>query len=166
MFFVRTASARDIEPVRLLLSETLHAAYDDVHGAVKVQQMLDRLYSANALKARLAEKGGEFLVADDGKELGGMGFANMSTAEAKTSLLKDLYVRPANQRQGIGRDLFAELETCFPDAERMRVEVAADSAAANGFLEAHGFAEVGRIDGSANDEWTLPKRILEKPLSS
>ncbi len=52
-----------------------------------------------------------------------MGYAAMSDEMTKTVMLHLLYVRPPLQRQGIGRDIFAELETCFPDAEIMRLEV-------------------------------------------
>ena len=54
----------------------------------------------------------QFVVADDGKNLGGMGYAAMSRTEPKIAILHQLYVLPQYQGQGIGRDMFAELETC------------------------------------------------------
>jgi GNAT superfamily N-acetyltransferase len=124
MYFVRTAGERDLDKVRALLGETWHATYDRLYGADKVDEIHASWHSVAALKARLEKMHSEFVVADSGKEIGGMGYATMSAEMAKTALLHMLYVRPSLQRQGIGRDLFAELETCFPDAELMRVEVA------------------------------------------
>jgi ribosomal protein S18 acetylase RimI-like enzyme len=164
MFFVRTASERDLDKVRTLLVETWHATYNSIYGAAKVQEITDSWHSASALKANLAKKGGEFLVADDGKRIGGMGFAFMAEDMAKTALLRQLYVHPEFQRQGIGRDLFAELESCFPDAEIMRLEVEPKNTAAIAFYEAHGFVEVDRIKDCGAAGSGIEAIVMEKPI--
>lgn len=164
MFFVRTASERDLEKVRALLVETWHATYDTFYGVDKVNELTGRWHSLPALKARLERKDAEFLVADDGRNIGGMGYAAMSDKLKKTVLLHQLYVLPKLQRQGIGRDIFAELETCFPDAERMRVEVEPQNLHALAFYHAHGFSEVDRTSDCGDDQSGLPALILEKPL--
>ncbi len=164
MFFVRTASERDLDKVRALLIETWHATYDTFYGVDKVNELTERWHSLPALKARLARKNAEFLVADDGRQLGGMGYAAMSDTQAKTVVLHQLYVLPKFQRQGVGRDIFAELETCFPDAERMRVEVEPQNLHALTFYRAHGFAEVGKVSNCGDDQSGLPAIVLEKPL--
>ncbi|MBB4574298.1 GNAT superfamily N-acetyltransferase [Rhizobium lentis] len=110
MYFVRTAGEGDLQKVRALLVESFHATYDDLHGKTKVDELIADLFTPAALKARLARKDAEFLVADDGRKIGGVGYAAMSQALTKTVMLHLLYVSPALQRQGIGRDIFAELE--------------------------------------------------------
>ncbi|MGF6171995.1 N-acetyltransferase family protein [Ensifer sp. 4252] len=164
MFFVRTASERDLEKVRALLVETWHATYDTFYGVEKVNELTGRWHSLPALKSRLERKNAEFLVADDGRNIGGMGYASMSDTLKKTAVLHQLYVLPKFQRQGIGRDIFAELETCFPDAERMRVEVEPQNLHALAFYRAHGFSEVGQTSDCGGDQSGLPALILEKPL--
>ncbi len=164
MFFVRTASERDLQKVRTLLVETWHATYDGIYGADKVQEITESWHSLVALKANLAHKGGEFLVADDGKRIGGMAFGVMADNMAKTALLRQLYVHPELQRQGIGRDLFAELESCFPDAEVMRLEVEPKNTAAIAFYEAHGFVEVDRIKDCGVVGSGIEAIVMEKPL--
>lgn len=42
MYFVRTASARDLDKVRALLNETWHATYDNLYGAAKVERSMRR----------------------------------------------------------------------------------------------------------------------------
>jgi len=163
MFFVRTASERDIEKVRTLLAQTWHATYDPLYGKDKVTQMIASWHSPQAIKERIEKKGGEFLVADDGKRLGGMGYAAMSTKMTKTALLYQLYVAPEFQRQGVGRDIFAELETCFPDAEIMRLEVDPNNKPAIAFYQGVGFAEVDEIDRMAGVDG-LPGIVMEKSL--
>ena len=163
VFFIRTASERDIEPVRSLLMKTWHATYDPIYGTDKVNDMIALWHTPQALKERVEKKGGEFLVADDGKRIGGMGYAVMSTTMAKTALLYQLYVDPQFQRQGVGRDLFAELETCFPDAEIMRLEVEPKNTVAIAFYEGVGFSEVDRIERMAGVDG-MPGIVMEKSL--
>ncbi|MBY5351062.1 GNAT family N-acetyltransferase [Rhizobium leguminosarum] len=165
MYFVRTAGERDLEKVRALLVESFHASYDGLHGRAKVDELVAHLFSAAALKARLVRKDAEFLIADDGRNIGGMGYAAMSQALTKTVMLHLLYVRPALQRQGIGRDIFAELETCFPDAEIMRLEVEPQNAAAIAFYLSHGFTEIGRNENSGAGQSGIPALVLEKRLA-
>ncbi|EJT05719.1 GNAT family N-acetyltransferase [Rhizobium sp. CCGE 510] len=164
MYFVRTAGERDLEKVRVLLVESFHATYDGLHGKARVNELTAQLFSPAALKTRLVRKDAEFLVADDGRTIGGMGYAAVSQELTKTVTLHLLYVSPALQRQGIGRDLFAELETCFPDAEIMRLEVEPQNAAAIAFYKAHGFTEVGRNENGAPGQSGIPSLIFEKPL--
>lgn len=161
VFFVRTASERDIDPVRVLLTETFRSTYEPFYGPEKVRELMVAWHSPAALKERVKTKGGEFLVADDGKRLGGMGYASMSAKMTKTAVLHQLYVHPKFQRQGVGRDIFAELETCFPDAEIMRLEVEPRNAAAIAFYEGVGFVEVDRIETKG-----LTSIIMEKVLEA
>ena len=115
------------------------------------------------MKDRIEKKGGEFLVADNGRQIGGMAYASMSAKMSKTALLHQLYVGPEFQRQGVGRDLFAELETCFPDAEIMRLEVEPKNTVAIAFYEGVGFSEVDRIERMAGIDG-FPGIVMEKSL--
>ncbi|MDI7864406.1 GNAT family N-acetyltransferase [Rhizobiaceae bacterium n13] len=165
MYFVRTASERDLPQVRAMLDETWHSTYDPIFGAEKVNALLEAWYSPAALKERLARKDAEFLVADDGRNIGGMGFAALSRQMAKTVNLHMLYVRPSLHRQGIGRDIFAELETCFPGAEIMRLEVVPENGNAITFYKAHGFHEVGSTENCGKGRSGIPALIFEKKLA-
>ncbi|WP_176084178.1 GNAT family N-acetyltransferase [Martelella sp. HB161492] len=164
MFFVRTATAADLPAVRQLLVITWHATYDPLYGAKKVASITDDWFSLEKLQARLQRRDGEFLVADDGKMLGGMAFVAADTKEGDLVWLHQLYVHPDHQRHGIGRDLFAEIETCFPHARRMRLEVEPANANAVAFYLAHGFAEVGRTENCGSCNSGLPAIVMEKEL--
>lgn len=164
MFFVRTAGEEDVEKIRVLLAETFHTAYDPFYGADQVAKMVSGWNSANAIRSRIGKREGEFLVADDGRKLGGIAYAAMYPKMAKTVMLHQLYVRPSCQNEGIGRDLFAEMETCFPDAEIMRVEVALPNVRAMSFYERLGFSEVDRMEEWGAPNSGLPAIIMEKRL--
>ncbi len=164
MFFVRTAGEEDVEKIRVLLAETFHASYDPFYGSDQVGKMVSGWNSANAIRARIGKRDGEFLVADDGRKLGGIAYGAMYPKMAKTVMLHQLYVRPSCQNEGIGRDLFAEMETCFPDAEIMRVEVALPNVRAMSFYERLGFSEVDRMEEWGAPNSGLPAIIMEKRL--
>jgi ribosomal protein S18 acetylase RimI-like enzyme len=164
MFFVRTASERDLAKVSALLAETWHATYDALYGVDKLDALTAEWYSVAALKAIVERRDIEFVVADNGSALAGMGYAAMDKERPKTAILHQLYVLPAHQGQGIGRDMFAELETCFPDAAVMRLEVESDNLKAIGFFEAHGFVKVGETANCGEGRSGIPASIYEKPL--
>ncbi|THV25524.1 GNAT family N-acetyltransferase [Peteryoungia ipomoeae] len=164
MFFVRTANDRDIEPLRALLTQSFHATYDRFYGPAKVEELISAWHNQAEIKRRIHLKGGEYLVADDGKRIGGMAFAAMSDKLTKTAILHQLYVHPDQQRQGIGRDLFAEIETCFPDAEILRLEVEPQNEGAIAFYTAHDFAEVDRTRNCGGPDSGIEALIMEKSL--
>lgn len=143
--FVSSASERDLAAIRALLVETWHATYDDIYGEQRVTEITDEWHAIPLLRANLAQPRSEFLVADDGKTLGGVAYATASE-DGKTVTLKRLYVRPAFQRSGIGTALLSEIEESFPGAERLRIEVVVDNHQAVAFYKASGFA---MLDGEA-----------------
>jgi ribosomal protein S18 acetylase RimI-like enzyme len=139
--FVRTAGERDLPAVRALLVETWHATYDDIYGAQKVTEITAEWHSLSKLKANLELPRSEFLVADDGKALGGVAYA-VASDDGKTVTLQRLYVRPAFQRSGIGKALLTEVEEAFPEAEKLCLEVVVDNHPAVAFYKANGFVVV------------------------
>lgn len=165
VYFVRTAGEEDVEKIRTLLAETFHATYDPFYGADNVRRMVGSWNSAAAIRSRIQKRDGEFLVADDGRKIGGIGYAAKYPKMEKTAMLHQLYVRPSCQNEGIGRDIFAELETCFPDAEIMRVEVALPNVRALSFYQRLGFSEVDRMEEWGAPNSGLPAFILEKRLA-
>src|SRR3954454_24712424 len=140
--FVRTAGDRDLAAVRALLVETWHATYDDIHGAERVTEITNEWHSIASLMARLVKPSSEFLVADDGKRIGGMAFAEAVDGGGVVMLrqlyvlpslqgrgiggvvmLRQLYVLPSLQGRGIGGMLLDEIIESFPEAHRIRLEV-------------------------------------------
>ena len=160
--FVRTASDRDLAAIRTLLVETWHATYDVIYGAERVAAITDDWHSIASLKARLIRPNSEFLVADDGKRLGGMAFA-AATANPKIVRLNQLYVHPACQRQGIGQSLLDEVEASFPEMDTLRLEVEEANAAAIAFYRTNGFRPTGRTADCGGSSG-LPALVMEKRL--
>src|SRR6185312_15771767 len=103
-----------------------------IYGVERVTEITDDWHSIASLKARLTRPNSEFLVADNGKRLGGMAFA-AATTDPKIVMLHQLYVHPDCQRRGIGRALLDEVEASFPEAHTLRLEVEEANAAAIAF---------------------------------
>jgi ribosomal protein S18 acetylase RimI-like enzyme len=162
-YFIRTASSDDVSAISALLAETWRAIYTVWFGAEKVEAIIADWHSPQAIGRKLALPDSEFIVADSGRQIGGIAFASLDRA-TRTVTLHQLYVRPSLQRSGIGRDLFAEIETCFDDATAMRLEVEPRNAGAIAFYEAHGFHRVGVTEhcgqaGSGMEALTMEKRL-------
>lgn len=102
-------------------------------------------------------------MADDGTQIGGVAFASNAPGTHVVSL-HQLYVRPECQGLGIGRDLFAEIETCFPGARSLTLEVDPGNEPAIAFYKAHGMSETGRTDNCGKDQSGIPALIMTKPL--
>jgi ribosomal protein S18 acetylase RimI-like enzyme len=164
MFFIRSAGEADLSQVSALLGRSWHATYDVIYGVEKVRELTSSWHSAPALKARLERPNSEFVVADDGKRIGGMAYAAMDRDETDVVILHQLYVEPELMGQGIGRDLFAEVETCFPAAKRMRLEVEPKNERAVRFYQGLGFVEMGWTKNCGAAESGIPAMILEKEL--
>lgn len=165
MFFVRSASEADLPKVAALLGRSWHATYDAIYGAEKVAEITTSWHSLDALKSRLVRPDSEFIVADDGRVIGGMAYAAMDKDEGDVVVLHQLYVEPDLTGQGIGRDLFAEVETCFPAAKRMRLEVEPKNERAVRFYAGLGFHEIGWTKNCGGEQSGIPAMIMEKTLT-
>jgi ribosomal protein S18 acetylase RimI-like enzyme len=161
--FIRTASERDLPAVRDLLVETWHATYDSIYGHERVTEITDDWHSIESLAARLKRPNGEFLVADDGRRLGGMAFA-AATTDPKVLILYQLYVRPAFQGRGLGKQLLHEIEDSFPDARTVRLEVEQANSEAVAFYQANGFRPTGDTVNCGGSTFAIPALVYEKRL--
>ncbi len=161
--FVRTAGDRDLAAIRALLVETWHATYDAIYGTERVTEITDKWHSIASLKTRLTRPNSEFLVADDGKRIGGVAFAE-SVDGGGSVVLKHLYVLPSLQGRGIGGMLLDEVIDSFPEAHAIRLEVDEQNTRAIAFYEANGFvrsADVGEHAGASGK----PTLVYRRPLA-
>lgn len=160
--FIRTASRRDLHAIRALLAETWHAP-EPIDGAARVTGIPDDWHSMASLEVRLAEPNSEFLVADDGKEIGGLAFASADES-GKAVALRQLCVLPRHQGQGVGRRLLDEVIDSFPDAELIRVEVEPANAGAVGFYRSNGFVAAGEASNCRPERSAIAALVLERRL--
>ncbi|SMC53479.1 Ribosomal protein S18 acetylase RimI [Fulvimarina manganoxydans] len=163
-FFIRTAGRADLPTISALLSETWHDTYDGIYGVDRVSEITKSWHSLKALEPRLGRPESEFVVADDGRRLGGMAFAASSDAQRKLVVLHQLYVHPSVQGQGIGTELLREIFEAFPDALTIRLEVEEANEKALNFYKSHGFVATGRTDNCGDRTSGIPALVMERPL--
>ena len=161
--FVRTAGERDVDKIRALLVETWQATYTPIHGAETVARINASWHGADALKGQIMRPDAEFLVADDGKLLGGMAYA-FAEAGGKTVILRQLYVRPELQGRGIGSMLLDEIIESFADAHVFRLEVDEANPRAIDFYVSQGFERVGRSENCGAAGSGIPALIFERRM--
>ncbi|TSE05023.1 GNAT family N-acetyltransferase [Mesorhizobium intechi] len=161
--FVRTAGERDLAAIRALLVETWHSTYGAIYGAGRATEIAGERHSIASLKTGLTKPNSEFLVADDGKRIGGVAFAE-SLDGGDLVILKQLYVLPTLQGKGIGGMLLDEIIASFPEARAIRLEVEARNIRAIAFYQANGFVRSGGAGehAGASGEQTL---VYHRPLA-
>lgn len=161
--FVRTASERDIPAIRTLLVTTWHDTYDAIYGVEKVTEITNEWHSIKSLTTRLTTPRSEFIVADDGKALAGVAYAQ-ADASGDTVTLRQLYVLPTMQGRGVGGLLMDEIGESFPEAKRFVLEVEARNEKAVRFYTTHGFTDVGqaKTDSHSGVEAEVRQMVLER----
>ena len=155
--FVRSASERDLPAINALLERTWHETYDAIYGAEEVSRLHAEWHAPAALKRQLDAPQSEFIVADDGAEIVGMGFARM--VDDRTAEVAQLYVDPVAQRQGNGAELLTELMNAFPSARMIVLEVTSENTDALAFYKRFGFAETSRRNDSWHETLTLAREL-------
>ncbi|MBZ9721474.1 GNAT family N-acetyltransferase [Mesorhizobium sp. AD1-1] len=163
--FVRTAGERDLTAIRALLVETWHTTYDAVYGPDRIDRVIEDWCSPAKLRASLERPNAEFLVADDGKRIGGVAYAE--SVEGGTVVdLQQLHVAPDLQGRGIGGMLLDEVIENFPEARSLRIEVVEQNRRAVAFYLTNGFAEIGGADNYGPAQSGIAALILERMLTA
>lgn len=160
--WVRSASQEDLETVSNMLTETWHDTYDKIYGREKVAELTSQWHSVAALKQRLNKPRSEFIICDDGAEIGAMAFA--SQIDNETTMLHQLYVKPNTQGQGLGQKLLIEVEACFPDVRKIQLEVEEANDRAIKFYEANGFKMTGATQDCGVKGSGIPAVVMEKVI--
>ncbi|WP_162787200.1 GNAT family N-acetyltransferase [Notoacmeibacter marinus] len=165
MMWIRTVDPNDIPAIQALLARTWHATYDDIYGRERVAALTASWHSQPALRKRLNKPYSEFVIADDGEDILGVAFASMGDGgDDRTAFLHQLYVNPDVQGRGAGTALLIEMESAFPAAGRMRLEVEEANEKAIAFYRKQGYAQIDRTENCGVKDSGIPALIMEKTL--
>lgn len=160
--WLRSVSETDLDAVRALLGRTWHATYDHIYGVEKVAAITSEWHAIEALRRHLDKPYSEFVLADS--QAGPLGVAFASMIEDGVSQLHMLYVAPEAHGRGIGTQLLQEMESAFPSAAKLRLEVDAANAGAIAFYQRRGFRQVGATSNCGQSQFAIPALIFEKDL--
>jgi ribosomal protein S18 acetylase RimI-like enzyme len=138
------------------------AANPDKVEAVKAKPSMIGFFVGQVMKASGGKANPQAVVCDDGAEITGMAF--VSQIDSETSMLHQLYVRPSAQGQGVGKKLLIEVEACFPDVRKIRLEVEEANDRAVAFYEREGFKQTGTTPDCGVKGSGIPAVIMEKVI--
>lgn len=159
---IRAVAAGDLAAVRAALIETWHATYDALYGAERVREITARWHAPDILAAQASETASTFLLAERGGTVLASTFASPIATEPGVVKLWRLYVRPGEQRAGVGTRLMEATFARLPGARRHRLEVEPANAKAIAFYERHGFVRVGQVADCGGSS-ALRALVYERP---
>ncbi|APX00036.1 N-acetyltransferase [Halobiforma lacisalsi AJ5] len=178
---VRQATTDDAWTVHETARESWHAAYDDVLGSERVDEIVDEWYALGDLESSIEDANdrpdAQFLVAvpsDERREpandggIGGedcLGFAHVVPwpEDEAVGYLVRLYVTPDRWGEGIGTALLERLESeVREEFDRLRLAVLADNEVGVSFYESAGFHRVETRETDLADG--LEEHVYEKSL--
>lgn len=161
---VRRAAIGDVAAITRVARDTWHAAYDDLLGADVVESVLDEWYEDDAIVAGIEHDAQDFFVAVRDDDV--VGYAHVGPhPPRRTFQVYRLYVRPDDWREGIGRQLIAEVEQALYDRDvgSYEAEVLAGNDVGTAFYESAGFERVDdgqrELQGVTVDELVYRKRL-------
>ena len=160
----RPAHVADVAGIQRVARESWHAVYDDILGPDVVDEIVDEWYEDDAIKSGIDHDAQDFSVAvvDDGV----VGYAHAGPhPPRRVHQLYRLYVDPEHWRQGIARNLLAEIEQSLYDRDAgvYEAEVLAENDRAVAFYESTGFEQVEEREtdhkGVTATEYIFRKRL-------
>lgn len=160
--WIRTAAKEDISAIEVLLSETLHATYDDLIGSDQVNVMIGD-YEAGLLKKCLNRPLSEYVVADDGEMIHGVAYAVQGAMKGNSEIavLYQLCIKPESQGQGIGQRLLIEIEEAFPSARKILLSMNQTNKKAVQFFEHQGYKRsLLKHDNMPTDDVFMEKSLF------
>lgn len=140
---IRIGTAEDIAAVQEIARVSWNDAYEGIIPASVQTLFLEKSYSVPMLEMRL--KRTTLLIAEEDGEP--VGFANFTKAdEDGDAELIAIYLKPAHQGRGYGRQLLQSGLSYLPDGTRLFVYVESENRSGRSFYEAMGFQFVEEFE--------------------
>lgn len=154
----------DVPGIQRVADRAWHAAYDDILGADTVDAVLDVWYEDDAIESGVEHEAQDFFVAVVDDQV--VGYAHVGPhPPRRVHQLYRLYVDPDHWREGIGRNLLAEVEQSLYDRDVgvYEAEVLAENDRGVAFYESTGFERVDEqeteYEGVTVTEYIFRKRL-------
>ncbi len=157
---ISIARMTDIEELQALLRATWHATYDPVFGFAKTKELFEYWHSLEKLTKRIERNDTKMLVARRNDQI--VGTACISQGSMGKTVLNQMYVKPNQQRTGIGSKLFAHLLAMSPAQHCIELEVEPDNKGAIAFYQRHGFKITGELDDCGNTGHLVKALIMTR----
>jgi GNAT superfamily N-acetyltransferase len=142
---------------RLIISEIINAAAEAYRGVIPPDRWHDPYMSLLELDSEISAGVAFWAYDSEGDVIGVMGIQPVRDVD----LIRHAYVRPGNQRRGIGAALISHIRSM--SSRQMLVGTWAAAAWAIAFYQRHGFEPVSAEQKTAllKTYWTIPERQIE-----
>ena len=142
---------------RSVISEIINAAAEAYHGVIPQDRWHDPYMSLPELDSEICAGVAFWAYESAGEVLGVMGIQPLCDVD----LIRHAYVRPGNQRRGIGAALICHFRSL--SSKQMLVGTWAAATWAVAFYQRHGFVLVSaeRKTSLLKTYWTIPERQIE-----
>jgi GNAT superfamily N-acetyltransferase len=142
---------------RLVISEIINAAAEAYRGVIPPDRWHDPYMSLLELDSEISAGVVFWAYDSEGDVIGVMGIQPVRNVD----LIRHAYVRPGNQRRGIGAALISHIRSM--SSRQMLVGTWAAAAWAIAFYQRHGFEPVSAEQKTAllKTYWTIPERQIE-----
>ncbi|WP_123534008.1 GNAT family N-acetyltransferase [Halosimplex salinum] len=160
----RPADTVDVSGIQDVAAAAWHAAYDDILGEDVVDEMMDEWYEDDAIVSGVEHTAQDFFVAVVDDEV--VGYAHVGPhPPRRVHQLYRLYVHPDHWREGIARNLLAEVEQALYDRDvsAYEAEVFVENERAVAFYESTGFEQVDETETELKGV-TAAQYIFQKRL--
>jgi ribosomal protein S18 acetylase RimI-like enzyme len=159
----RPVTLKDLPAVHAVLTETWHATYDPLYGAVRVGEITGQWHAIPNLERELARvsPGETAFMAGlwDGRVVATASARRLDEAGAQ---LDRLYVRPPYQGLGIGAALLDAVVEAVMPAGRIRLEVDPGNASAIKFYTHLGFEHVSKTSDCGGGGFGIAAHVYER----
>ena len=142
---------------RSVISEIINAAAEVYRGVIPADRWHDPYMSLPELDSEISAGVAFWAYDNDGVVIGVMGIQPVRDVD----LIRHAYVRPGNQRHGIGAALISHIRSM--SSRQMLVGTWAAATWAIAFYQRHGFEVVPTDQKTAplKSYWTIPERQIE-----
>jgi ribosomal protein S18 acetylase RimI-like enzyme len=157
---IERAATKDVAAIREVLRETWEDAYAALLPRATIETVTSQWHAPAFLAQQIENPEIYFAIARDG----GVVVALITAWKQDDAIVVGrLYVRPHDQRRGIGRALMESSYRAFTGAQRVRLTVEADNKKGVAFYAGLGFREVARSSEEIAGA-RLKYVLMEKPL--
>ncbi|MCS6928387.1 MAG: GNAT family N-acetyltransferase [Saprospiraceae bacterium] len=119
---LQPATLRDIPTLQMLANRIWWAHYPPIIGEAQTAYMLERMYSAEALRRQMTEENAHFWLINTLSDVS-IGFLSISEQCASEYFIHKFYLDVAYQGKGLGTEAFEQLLEQYPAAKRIRLTV-------------------------------------------
>lgn len=164
MYFIRTATAADIEMLRQLAQETWYATYLSILSQEQLDYMLAEIYSTEKLTQQIENNEQTFILVIENDQT--VAFAAYSPREENPEIYKlhKLYCLPATQGKGYGKLLINEVSHRVLEAGKNLLELNVNRHnKAKSFYEKLGFKVIYEDNIAIGPYW-MNDYIMQKEL--